>query len=67
MISPHHKPVSRTVFIVEGKTKAVVVTAIAGRLSQAVRNFASPEAALAWCRKHRSGLVYSPAENPASN
>ena len=67
MINPHHKPYSRTVFIVEGITKAVVVTALAGKLSQAVRRFASPEAALAWCRQHRAGLVYTPAENPAAN
>jgi hypothetical protein len=66
MSNPHHKPYSRTVFIVEGIKTAIVVTAVAGRMRQATRSFASPEAALAWCRKHAAGLVYSPAEPVAS-
>jgi hypothetical protein len=61
------KPYSRTVFIVEGVQTAVVVTAIGGRMSRRQRQFKSPEAALTWCRQHRASLVYSPAENPASN
>jgi hypothetical protein len=36
-------------------------------MSQRRQNFASPEAALAWCRQHGAGLVYTPAENPADN
>lgn len=66
MSNPHYKPYSRTVFIVEGIQSAVVVTTVAGRMRQANRKFGSPEAALAWCRKHAASLVYSPAEPVAS-
>ena len=67
MSTSHQKPYSRTVFIVEGIQTAVVVSAIGGRMSQRRQRFDTPEAALAWCRQHRAGLVYTPAENPASN
>ena len=58
---------SRTVFIVGGIRSAVVVTTNGGRMTQRRQRFESPEAALAWCQQHRASLVYSAAENPASN
>lgn len=53
-------------FVVEGNSKAVLVTQ-GQRTSTRHFTFAGPEAALAWCRKHHAGLVYSPAQNPSLN
>jgi hypothetical protein len=66
MSNPHKKPITRTVFIVEGIKTAVLVTTIAGRMRRATRNFETPEAALAWSRVHAASLVYSPSEPIAS-
>lgn len=68
MNNPHPKPYSTTVFVVEGIKLAVVVTTVAGRMTQRRRKFATPEAALIWCRSNGAGMFYSPAaEIPASN
>ena len=61
MSQPQRKSYSQTVFFVEGFQAAVIVTAIGDRLSERRRRFISPEAALAWCRANRAGLVYTPA------
>lgn len=66
MSKPHQKIYSRTMFVVEGNSKAVLVTQ-GQRTSTRHFTFAGPEAALAWCRKHHAGLVYSPAQNPSLN
>lgn len=66
MSNPHHKAYNRTVFVVEGNPIAVVVTNLAGQMSKRHRRF-TPEAALAWCRANRAGLVYTPADNPSAN
>jgi len=67
MSTPHPKPYSITVFVVEGIKAAVIVTSIAGRMRQRRQSFASPEAALAWCREHKAGMVYTPADDPTRN
>ena len=66
MSNPQHKAYNRTVFVVEGNPLAIVVTNVAGKMTKSHRRF-TPEAALAWCRAHRAGLVYAPAENVATN
>lgn len=48
-------------FIVEGVSTAILVTAIGDRMTQKRVPIDSPEAALAWCRRNSAGLVYSPA------
>lgn len=68
MSKPHNKQIttgtpgqSQTVFIVEGIKTAIIVTARGNRLRRRNARFDSPESALAWCRKHGAGLVYSPS------
>lgn len=63
----HHRPYSRTVFVVEGIKLAVVVTSVAGKMTQRRQRFETPDAALAWARHHHAALVYSPASDPTRN
>jgi hypothetical protein len=65
MSKPLNKSYPRTMFIVEGITAVLLVTH-GRRMSSRHMEFKSPEAALAWCRRHRASLVYSPA-NPVHN
>jgi hypothetical protein len=55
------------VFVVEGIKLAVVVTSVAGKMTQRRQRFETPEAALTWARQHHAGLVYSPASDLAQN
>jgi hypothetical protein len=65
MSKPLNKAYSRTMFIVEGISTAMLVTH-GRRMTSRSMQFATPEAALAWCRRHRAGLVYTPVD-PARN
>ena len=67
MSNPHHKPYSKTVFVVEGVKTAAVVTTIGTRMTGKRMKFHTPEAALTWCRRQGARMVYSPAELPADN
>lgn len=69
MSQPLKKNYSRTMFIVEGISTAMLVTqSPVGRRRMTSRpmEFKSPEAALAWCRRNRASLVYTPT-NPVHN
>jgi hypothetical protein len=58
---------SYTVFVVEGIKIAVVVADDGTGLAERRKRFESPAAALAWCRKKRARMIYSPAENVSQN
>jgi len=64
---PQNKNYSITVFVVEGLKIAIKVMAGPSGITQRRARFETPEAALAWCRKHGAGLVYSPSPQPAHN
>jgi hypothetical protein len=65
MSKPLQKSYPRTMFIVEGITTAFLVTH-GRRMTKRPMQFKTPEAALAWCRRHHASLVYSPAD-PSHN
>jgi hypothetical protein len=65
MSKPLQKSYPRTMFIVEGIPTAMLITRGRRTTSRAME-FKTPEAALAWCRHNRAGLVYSPI-NPGHN
>lgn len=67
MSRPQHKSYSRTVFIVEGIPSATMVTRTGRRRTESHRNFATPEAALAWCRQNHAILVYLPDATASLN
>ena len=57
---------TKTMFYTEGNAAASLVTNKAGRHSARTMKFQTAEAALGWCRKNATMLVYIPV-NLASN
>lgn len=55
------RPHSITIFMTEGNPTAIQVRARGTRMVETRRRFPDPAAALAWCRSHRAGFVYTPA------
>jgi hypothetical protein len=59
---------NKTVFFTEGGTMAVQQSADAEEAFEPIPSLATPEASLAWCRKHGIPFVYIPsAPDPADN
>jgi len=53
--------ISQTMFYIEGRTLAVLVTKKGAHRTESHPQFATPGRALAWCRKHRATFVYQPS------
>lgn len=60
MSKPQFAAYSKTVFVVEGNRTALVITRRGNKCTGRAKQFASPAAALEWCRTHRAGMVYQP-------
>ena len=57
---------SKILFYNEGRTMAVLVKNRAGKHSSAPVDFVSAEAALGWCRKNATMMVYCPVNLQAN-
>jgi hypothetical protein len=52
---------SQTMFYIDGKTTAVLVTRKGEKMQQTHPQFATANLALCWCQENRAGFVYVPA------
>ena len=57
---------TKILFCNEGNSTAMLITNTLGRRKTSVQNFPTAEAALAWCRRTATMMIYCPA-NAAGN